>query len=164
METWIQIEDFPEYAISQEGRVKRLVNSYCNQSKAGKILRPFTTAGYPAVTLLHNRAGKNVYIHRLVAKHFIPNPDNKPEVNHIDGIKKHGYVKNLEWVTVGENRRHAFAIGIQKIPPRTLTRRKISGILKMKNFGLPQWKIAKKFGVSQQSVSRVFAKKAWVNQ
>lgn len=52
------------------------------------------------------------YIHRLVATTFIPNPNNKPEVNHIDGNKENNNVTNLEWVTKSENGFHAYRIGL----------------------------------------------------
>ena len=53
-------------------------------------------------------------IHRLLAIHFIPNPDNKPQVNHIDGDKFNNDLSNLKWVTCSENLKHAFKLGLSK--------------------------------------------------
>lgn len=64
--------------------------------------------GYPAIWL----KSKPYYVHRLVAKKFIPNPENKPEVNHIDGNKHNNRVNNLEWVTSKENHDHALRTGL----------------------------------------------------
>lgn len=66
----------------------------------------------PHVTIYIDKKGKRVKIHRLVANAFIPNPDNKPYVNHIDGIRSNNRVENLEWVTASENTRHAVDTGL----------------------------------------------------
>ena len=58
--------------------------------------------------------GKSYREHRLIAEKFIPNPDNKPEVNHIDGNKSNNSIENLEWVTSSENQLHSYRTGLRK--------------------------------------------------
>jgi hypothetical protein len=97
------------YLISNLGNVK----SY-TQKKQGEILIPVVqSSGYTTVTL-HGDIRKTCVIHRLVAQAFIPNTENKREVNHINGIKNDNRVENLEWATSSENRIHAFRTGLQK--------------------------------------------------
>lgn len=78
------------YTISHDG--------ICSNTK-GKILKTFNRKGYESITIRN----KKYYIHRLVAMAFIPNPDNKPEIDHIDGNPLNNHVDNLRWVTRQEN-------------------------------------------------------------
>lgn len=94
METFIKIQEFNNYSISNLGNVKN--------DKTGRILKTYTKpSGYKQVQL--GRKTIPQYIHRLVAKAFIPNDDNKPQVNHKNGDKSDNRVENLEWVTASEN-------------------------------------------------------------
>jgi len=67
--------------------------------------------GYKAVIV----NGKRVYVHRLVAEKYIPNPENKPQVNHKDGRKDNNHVSNLEWATASENTKHAYDNGLNHV-------------------------------------------------
>jgi hypothetical protein len=92
-----------KYLISDRGRVFSI--------KSNGLLKPdFTNKGYLKTVL----KGKFHSIHRLVGKHFIQNPDNKPQINHIDGVKTNNYFKNLEWCTHQENQDHAWKTGLMK--------------------------------------------------
>ena len=97
-----------EYYVSSWGRVKSL--------KFGKerILKPnLIGKGYPAVHISYfNKKQKCQIIHKLVAMAFIPNPDNKPQVNHKDGNKLNNHIDNLEWTTIKENIQHAYDTGL----------------------------------------------------
>lgn len=94
METFKKIEEFSNYSVSNLGNVRN--------DKTGRILKTYTKpSGYMQVQL--GRKTIPQYIHRLVAKAFIPNNDNKPQVNHKNGIKCDNKVENLEWVTASEN-------------------------------------------------------------
>lgn len=89
------------YSITNEGKIKNNVSD--------KFLMPSNSSSesYPSITLvLDNNERKTYYIHTLVAKLFINNPDNKPFVNHIDGNKKNFHYSNLEWITASENVKH----------------------------------------------------------
>ena len=75
-----------------------------------KILKPQKTNGYCCVVLRIHGNVKRLLVHRLVATLFIPNHENKPEINHKDGNKENNSVKNLEWVTSSENHKHAYDV------------------------------------------------------
>lgn len=96
------IEGFENYTISDDGIV---TNIKTNKNKTGTSNHAGN--GYLYVDLYKNNKAKRFYIHRLVAKAFIPNPENKPQVNHKDGNTKNNTTSNLEWVTALENVEHA---------------------------------------------------------
>jgi hypothetical protein len=70
--------------------------------------------GYYFVNITNGVRSRRIGIHRLVAQAFIPNPDDKPQVNHINSDKTDNRVENLEWCTNGENQIHAYKNGLQK--------------------------------------------------
>lgn len=114
IEIWKPVKGFENYEVSNLGQVKSL--NY-NRTKGTKILKPgMDTNGYLQVHLSKNGKHYAKSIHRLVAEAFIPNIDNKPEVNHIDGNKQNNKVENLEWVTRRENNKHAYDTGLLKPP------------------------------------------------
>lgn len=81
-----------------------------------KYLKPFKhTGGYCQVDFFINRKKERKYVHRIVAEHFIPNPEKKKHVNHKNGDKKDNRVSNLEWVTPSENEKHAWETGLKKL-------------------------------------------------
>ena len=87
-----------------------LISNFGNIMYKNTFLTPEISHSYRRVSI----NGKNIMVHRLVAKAFIPNPENKPQVNHIDGNKENNHVSNLEWVTGSENVLHAMDIGLRK--------------------------------------------------
>lgn len=107
------------YQISKNGAVKssnRIIKSITGQNRLiiGRIMKPKNKEGYHFVTLSLNGEIKNHYIHRLVAEAYLPNPKNKPHINHIDGDKSNNNINNLEWVTISENTNHAYRIGLSQ--------------------------------------------------
>lgn len=111
------------YQISNLGNVK----SFKRVSK-GELLKPVYRKGYATVTLSKNGISKIHSIHRLIATAFIPNPDNLPIINHIDGNKTNNDLSNLEWCTQLENMRHAFKTGLINHKPLTDEQKKLISI------------------------------------
>lgn len=108
-EEWEEVEGYPGYSVSTEGRVM----SY-RLKEPKELAQQTTKCGYKYVRLsISKNKSKYSLIHRLVAKAFVPNPDNKPQVNHIDGDKSNNKASNLEWVSAKENTRHAYELGLR---------------------------------------------------
>jgi hypothetical protein len=85
----------------------------CVYNKDGKeIYIHIGKLGYPKVEIWKNNKRKHIHVHRIVAESLIPNPENKPQVNHINGIKTDNRIENLEWCTGKENMVHASKLGL----------------------------------------------------
>jgi len=119
-----------------------------------------TDRGYIAV----NNKGKSAPLHRLVAMAFIPNPQNLPEVNHIDGNKENNTPSNLEWCSRKQNMRHAFSTGLCKVrfgeasPAAKLTDAEVSEIARIyvprsRMFSCAA--LAKRYGVDQSRIHQI---------
>jgi len=103
-----QIASYPNYEITLDGRVW---SNYSNKYLKYEI----TDKGYLKVRLNKGGKSKHFKVHRLVAKHFLQNPHNKPQVNHKDHNKTNNHISNLEWHTDLENRTHAINTGYMKV-------------------------------------------------
>lgn len=118
MEVWKDIPGYEGlYQVSNMGRVKSLERTKDNNG--GKVAIPerimrtsVDTVGYSIVCLTKDGKRKTHKIHRLVGMAFVPNPENKQEINHKDGDKRNNCAVNLEWSTRLENMHHAYATGL----------------------------------------------------
>jgi hypothetical protein len=111
-------KDIPEYEglyqISNLGNVKSQHSNRMNGQRPGKLLKiTLMKNGYMSLELRMSDTNKRHLVHRLIAEVFIPNPDNRPVVNHINGIKNDNRIENLEWCTQSENIRHAIDTGLR---------------------------------------------------
>ena len=119
-EIWKDVVGYEgHYMVSNLGRVKsiKIHNSHGTvmKERRNKLKKVYINErGYCKVSVIINSQSKRVSVHRLVAMAFITNPENKPQVNHIDGIRNNNYVENLEWCTATENVRHAWDNGLNK--------------------------------------------------
>jgi hypothetical protein len=132
-----------------------------------KILKPLIIDGYHYVCLNINGKWKHQAVHRLVAQAFIPNPLNKLQVNHKDGVKSNNVVNNLEWSTSLENNQHARQYGLTKQNGENCTsshlkENEIIEIRKMKGI-VTQQILAIKYGVSRPHISLIQNNKTWTH-
>jgi hypothetical protein len=114
-EAWVDIQGFEGYyQVSNLGQIRSLDRTVVTSngrmvSYKGQIVAPQKhLGGYRKVTLAIAGHDKQVTVHRLVATHFVANPENKSEVNHINGIKSDNRADNLEWCTPSENQSHSY--------------------------------------------------------
>lgn len=115
-----QLKDNPSYLVTLDGKVFSL-----------KYMRFLKTTKRPDGYVYVKIGDKTHRIHRLVAQTYIPNPEDKPQVNHIDGNKTNNMLCNLEWMTQSENIQHSFDIGLRPISEAL----RESGRLLAKNYG-----------------------------
>ena len=176
-EEWRDVAGFEGlYQVSNLGRLRSLDKVDRGKKKwAGKILKQRINArGYMRTCLCKNGEHINVRIHRLVAEAFIPNPDGKEQVNHIDGDKTNNAIGNLEWATCSENHAHAWATGLAKAHPNltpvcgedskfsTLTTQEVLGIRGLrKEFGMTYDELARMYRVSKHAIYCVITGRTW---
>ena len=163
MEVWKDIDGYIGlYKISNLGNVKALLKKtkFGNNYKIypDRIVNTWKDKkGYCYVTLSDNGIKKNYLVHRLVCQAFLNNLENKPQVNHIDGIKYNNNLINLEWCTSKENINHAIDNKLMNIKGISNYQSKFSEkqIIEIRNNKLSQQKIANIYNVSQSIISRI---------
>lgn len=173
-EEWKDIEGYEGfYQISNLGRVKSLGGWRGTAKRKEKIRSTsLTRDGYVRVRLIHQGKDKTMRVHRLVAEAFIPNPEGKDTVNHIDGNKQNNTVSNLEWNDRTEQMLHAYALGLK--PSRVgshnsnakFTDEQVREIRKTyipysKEFGTVA--LAEKYGVTNRVIGLIVKNKSYKN-
>lgn len=144
-----------DWQISSLGRAK---NKY-------GVIRLGSGTYYRYVGISKNGRHWNCAVHRLVATAFIPNPENKPEVNHIDGDKHNNCVKNLEWATRQENADHAAATGLMRrgeaVTTSKLNESQVHEICRLLQAGVKRKKIAKQIGCPISAIHDIYYGNTW---
>lgn len=160
------------YKVSNLGYVKSINRTTShNRILKGKLLKMIVDKdNYFEVSLCKNNKKKNYRVHRLVAETFISNPDNLPQVNHIDGNKQNNNVCNLEWVTCKQNIQHSFKMGLSFVKGgethhcAKLSQKQVDFIrnnykFRDKNFSTVA--LANFFGVTPSTITLITKNKNW---
>jgi len=155
------------YEVSTLGRVRRVAPGA--HTRAGKVLKPCDKgSGYMRVTLHSGSGGatRTIAIARLVTDAFLGSRPANMEVNHIDGDKGNNAVLNLEYVTRGDNIRHAFRTGLQnnqgeRHPQAKVTEAGVLAIRARTIAGESRRVLAKEYGVTPEAISRIHARQTW---
>jgi len=166
IEVWHQLNDYPDYAVSNCGNIKRLTDA--SGTAAGAVLQgALDKYGYRVVSLRNEAGVKTLKIHRLVADAFIGNIPPDRQVNHKNGVRLDNRVENLEIVTAGQNVRHSFRNLGRKPPtssesgPAWLSDEQVMNIRKLKAEGVRQVEIAHRFKLSVGRVSAIVLRRSY---
>jgi hypothetical protein len=170
-EIWKDIPNYEGvYQVSSIGNIRscdRRIKTKSSRLIKGRIRKPIIKEGkYISINLLDKASGKSTRnsVHRFVAEAFIPNPENKPCVNHIDGNKHNNFVGNLEWCTYTENAIHAIKTGLKK-PHKVTEAQKQKLREKAKSFKhLKNWQNKNKGRMREMALSASLSKVKKVDQ
>lgn len=173
-EVWLPVVGYEGfYEISNKGRLKTVKKTVRTKSngrhpRKERILNPtINQKGYYHTSLHREASVKWFTIHRLVAQAFIPNPENKPQVNHIDSTPLNNNVENLEWCTHGENMKHGFLYGRktqkgEKNNQAKITREIAEKVRELYAEGnLTQWQVGEVFGLARCHIKDITTYKIW---
>lgn len=153
-------EDWP-FEVNLEGTIIR------NKETKRVYKQILTWDGYYHVRTTYKTKSISQRVHRIVAMAFIPNPENKPQINHMDGNKLNNHVNNLEWCTCSENQLHAVSLGIKNTVygeqngSSVLTEVIVHEVCRMIQEGYRNKDIADKLGINRSQVKDIRLGKAW---
>lgn len=171
-EEWTQMEGFEGvFDMSNLGRIKSLERLSPYKHSFRKVKEKILTASvnrynYYKYTLCYNKKYTNVLLHRMIAIHFIENPENKPEVNHIDGVTTNNDLWNLEWNTPKENIANAFKLGAMYCRKGTrnngskMTEAQVLEIRELKG-KMTYPEISKIYGIDVSTIGNIINRKSW---
>ena len=166
-ERWKTIKDYPDYAVSDHGRVKRITPG-ASRACPGKVLKsPVNSHGYRQIGVYRDKKRKVFRVHGLVASAFIGNRPIGLTVNHIDGNKLNNNASNLEYCTPSENMNHALALGLishkgERNPTAKLTEGNVVDIRKLWKTGkYTQREIGQMFHVVRTTIGLIVTRKRW---
>ena len=174
-EIWKEIPGYNGiYFVSNKGRVKSVDHYLDGRRGSGKQNGRFLKfqkdkKGYLRASLSLNKKRFQTGVHRLVANAFIPNPDNKPQVNHKDGDKENNNDWNLEWNTNQENQIHAVLNGLvkpnygEKHHMAKLSNADVLKVRQLHSIGFTNKELSKDFGVSEPAMSKILRRETYIN-
>ena len=175
IEEWKDIPNFEGcYQVSNYGKVRSFLTGHKGFRKKEPVMRAInlTHDGYQKVRLIANGKDVTARVHRLVAEVFVPNPDGKETVNHIDGNKQNNRADNLEWTDRHEQLDHAYRLGLKKAQrgcdntQSKLTPEQVTAIraeYKKYSRDFSSVKLAKKYGVSHRVILLIVNDKTYRN-
>ncbi len=165
VENWKASLEFPDYEVSDCGRVRRITPSKGTRPQRIHKVR-IAIDGYDRVTLRNEDQVRDIGVHRLVAMTWVDGrtPDRNL-VNHIDGVKTNNQATNLEWCSQAENIRHASATGLSAIGSRNgsaqLTESDVVELRLLAAGGTKQSDLARRYGVSENTISNIVRRRKW---
>ena len=173
-ERWLPVVGYEGlYEVSSFGRVRSLDGAKANgHPRHGKVISTPLSMGYPCFNLCREGSQVQVRVHRIVAEAFLgPSPDGSETVNHKNFDRTDNRPENLEWLSHGDNMRHAHATGrcaanrvytsgedYRRLAPET-----VREIRRMYSAGFRITQLAHRFGISRPHVSRIVHGKVWKN-
>jgi hypothetical protein len=168
MEIWKEVKDYEGiYEVSNLGRIKSLSRYIFKRDMPfllkEKILKPYINNFNYSRIHLHNKKSKSFYLHRIVGEAFLPNYENKPQINHIDSNKQNNRIENLEWCTPKENIFHYVNIGNGCKKGISNNNAKLTNkcVLEIRDSTLKQIELAKIYNVSTATISDIINYKLW---